>query len=97
MGLEVGLLASAGRGFSPPTCIVLYCIVVGTIGSWQHNCCAGYLWWIRWPIKMLFLLVVYCVFRVSWQLLGCPGPCYTLPVFFQLGLVERGGQLSFGG
>jgi len=28
MGLEVGLLASAGRGFSPPTCIVLlYCIV----------------------------------------------------------------------
>ena len=24
MGLEVGLLASAGRGFSPPTCIVLY-------------------------------------------------------------------------
>jgi len=21
MGLEVGLLASAGRGFSPPTCI----------------------------------------------------------------------------
>ena len=21
----VGLLASAGRGFSPPTCIVLYC------------------------------------------------------------------------
>ena len=29
MGLEVGLLASAGRGLSPPTCIVvLYCIVI---------------------------------------------------------------------
>ena len=26
MGLEVGLLASAGRGFSPPTC--MYCIVI---------------------------------------------------------------------
>ena len=26
-GLVVGLLASAGRGSSPPTCIVLYCIV----------------------------------------------------------------------
>ena len=26
MGLVVGLLASAGRGFSPPTCIVLYCV-----------------------------------------------------------------------
>ena len=25
MGHEVGLQASAGRGFSPPTCIVLYC------------------------------------------------------------------------
>ena len=30
MGLEVGLLASAGRGFSPPTCIVLYCEVLQT-------------------------------------------------------------------
>ena len=28
MGLVVGLQASAGRGSSPPTCIVLYCIVL---------------------------------------------------------------------
>ena len=44
MGLEVGLLASAGRGFSPPTCIVLYCIVVGnhtSINDSKHHIRGG--------------------------------------------------------
>jgi len=40
MGLEVGLLASAGRGFSPPTCIVLlYCCLIHlTCPTWSIQC-----------------------------------------------------------
>ena len=36
MGHEVGLQASAGRGFSPPTCIVLYCIASAWLTLSKH-------------------------------------------------------------
>ena len=37
MGLEVGLQASAGRGFSPPTCIVLFCLGGGRRHHHQNS------------------------------------------------------------
>ena len=37
MGLEVGLLASAGRAFTPPTCIALYCIAFQPIESFLND------------------------------------------------------------
>ena len=48
MGHEVGLQASAGRGFSPPTCIVLYCIAL--VGFLALHACIGS---VRFPAKVL--------------------------------------------